>query len=325
MSFRLADLELESIIREGFAAFRQDPTLIEDLFADLLLPQLAKKYGDREMNKLIRFFTTQEVSVVHSFNLITSNLPCISIQLIENPEDETRNQVSDYENLLTQPMTDPSELAALLVVSSLTPTSYDPNSGILKISDSVDLSKVRPGLLFVDASGEEFPIFPGVVNINGMKQIIIAKGQVVNIATPGLIQSSINYHQYELQGVFEKEHLLLGIHTKEPLMTKYLYTAVKYTLNSRRVILEGRGMKLATYSGSDFTRNSDYPGDAVFSRFLSVNVAVNNNWRADKVVPIDNIDLHVTVPRDVASTEDLGIQDQTVQVQDDDFQDDDSE
>ncbi len=320
MSFFLPDLELEAILREGFAALRQDPTLITDLFGYLKQPYLYKKYGDKELNKLIKFFTTEEISIVHAFNLVQSSVPCISIQLIENPEEEAKDQLSDFENQITQPITDPNQLAQLVVVSGFTPTSYDPNTGILKIPDAVDLSNVRYNLLFVDASENEFVITGGINNLPGAKQFNIGKGQSPDLSNNGLIQSAINYEQYELQGVYEKERLILGIHTKEPLLTKYVYTVVKYTLNSRRSILEDRGMQLATYSGSDFTRDQNYGGDTVFSRFITCSVSVNNTWRSDKVVPIDEIDLNITVARDVASNEELGLQNQTVQVQDDDFQ-----
>lgn len=317
--FILADLELEAVLRDGFTALRQDNTLVTDLFGDLLQPQLYTKYGDKEVNKLINFFNTKEVSIVHSFNLVPSNLPCISIQLIDNPEEVDKAHLSDFEEQFTVSMT-PQELTTTVIVASIQPTAYNSLSGILSIPDSVDLTNVFAGQLFVDTSGNQFTILPGINNTAGSKTLIIGKGLSPNISAAGQIQSSVQYDQYEQQGVFERERLLLGIHTSDPLLTKYIYTVVKYTLNSRREILQSRGMQIATYSGSDFTRSNSYPGNTIFDRYVTVTVMTNNQWRADKVVPIEVIDLDITVPRDVASNEELGFQDQTVQVQDDDFQ-----
>lgn len=43
---------------------------------------------------------------------------------------------------------------------------------------------------------------------------------------------------------------------------------------------------------------------------------VEDNFRADEVIPWDNVDIIVKVPKDVATTEDLDKEDDTIQIQD---------
>jgi hypothetical protein len=318
MSFFLSELIVESVIREGLTALRRDPTLVPDLFGDLLSPYLASKYGQKELNKIQEFFTTgNEISVVHSFNLVSANTPCISIQLLDNPEEEGRAKLDDFEADLQTPITDPEDLAALVLVDSIQVDEYDPLSGRVLVDDATDLSDIRAGNIFVDADDEEFQIQGGVVDTPGYKQLILLKGLDPNISGPCFIKSQINFTQTEVRGVMERERLILGVHTKEPLLTKYLYVALKYILLSRKKFLIERGFQNTTYSGSDFTRNLEYPGDQVFSRFLTMNGLVENSWTSDKVQPITAIDTVVKVPKAVATTEELGLENSTVQVQDD--------
>ena len=72
--------------------------------------------------------------------------------------------------------------------------------------------------------------------------------------------------------------IMLGVHTKEALTTKYLYTIVKYILLSRKRDLIDRCLINMSFSGSDFTRNLQYKGDIVFNRFLTISGRIEDNW-----------------------------------------------
>lgn len=315
--FVMSELTVESVLREGLTALRRNPKILEDVFAQLLTPYLQKKYGDKELNKIKKFFCGKEISVVHAFSQVPSNVPCISIQLLDNPEDESKAHVEDYEDTIETPITDLQELQKLILVSDCAIISYDANSGILRVPDGVDLSQVRARNIYEDASGEEYPILGGVLNIPGTKQIILEKRLNLDVSAPGIIKNEINFTLNESRGVIETERIMMGIHTKEPLLTKYLYIVVKYIIESRKVDLITRGFQLPTYSGSDFTRALEYPGDQVYNRFLTLTGKTQNNWVAEIVVPIDEVDLAVLVDRDVATNEQVGRIDATVQVNDD--------
>ena len=70
----------------------------------------------------------------------------------------------------------------------------------------------------------------------------------------------------------------IGIHTKEALMTKYLYIILKYIVLSRRIELERRGFIASTFGGSDFNRDMAYKGDIVYSRFLTMIGKTEDTW-----------------------------------------------
>ncbi len=97
-------------------------------------------------------------------------------------------------------------------------------------------------------------------------------------------------------------------------MCKYLYTLVKYVLLSRKRDLISRGLILATFQGSDFTRNMEMQGDITYSRFLTISGKVQDYWRGDQVALIDNVEVTVLVDKDELDSEDLELDELSVQI-----------
>lgn len=321
MGFPLTDLILEAVIRDGMENLRRMPEIIDDIFSQLVnLPgSLQYKYGDKEINKIKDLVQNTEVSVIHSFPTSNTIMPCISIQLLEAGEEIPLASMGDYQGQVEVPMT-PQELQQQTIVSNLVITNYDGNSGIVSLDDSQDLSTVHPNQNLIDSAGNSFPILGGIVNITGQKQVIISKSANIDTVGPAFIQSSIITNTYEVRTNSEDERLLIGIHTQDALQTKYLYTMVKYFIESRKNELLNSGFMLATYKGSDFNLNKEYESDFVYSRYLTVSGKFYNTWNSDQVIPIDWLEVQVKVPRATASNEDLGLTNQTVQVEDDDEQ-----
>lgn len=314
MSFTMPDLVIESILREGFMALKRKPELIDDVFASLTKTYADKKYGQKELQRIKDAIQKRDWGFVHSFGEVEANLPCVSIQLGNESEDKGTAHLEDFEADVTEDITDPEELAGLVKISNIQPLSYDELSGTIYLDNSVNLTNVYPNLLYVDASGVEHKIIGGIDNTSGQKQIVVEPMSEVDISDEGFIKSSINYKQYTQRGVHNDVQILLGIHTKDALLTKYFYILVKYFLLSRKKDMVDRCFIVSSYQGSDFTRNLKYEGDIVFTRFLTVTGKIQDTFRSDQGDIFDNVEVITKVPKDTATTEDLGLQDQTVQV-----------
>lgn len=314
MSFKLPDLIIESIIRDGLNNARRDETVIDDVFADLTMSFASKKYGDSEIDKIKNIIQNKEVSIVHSFGLVNTNLPCISIQLAEDMEEKENASMGNYVMNITKAFTTPEQLAKLVIVNAFTPISYDPLTGILRIPDSANLAPVYANLLFVDGLGVKHPILGGIINDAGAKQVIIGKQEEVSLGAGAEIKSSIDYEIFQKRGNAEQTQVIMGIHTNEPLLTKYLYILVKYFILARRSDLIARGFLLTTYSGSDFSRDMNYGADSIFTRFITLIGTVQHQWRSDKVQLIDSVDVHVQVAKNRLGNEALKLTDATVKV-----------
>jgi hypothetical protein len=314
MSFVFPELIIESIIKDGLENARSLPSAIDDVFGNLTRSFSSAKYGQTEIDKIHKVIQEKEVSVVHSFNLVHSKMPCISIQLISDTEDERQAHLGDYVSTVDEPYTDPQDIASTVIVESFQPSSYNPKTGVVTVPDSVNLADVYANLLFIDSAGVEHTILGGIVNDLGKKQFIIGKNSDVALTTGAEIRTSINFRRYQKKGNIEQVSLLIGVHTKDALLTKYLYTLVKYFILSRKADLISRDFLLSTYQGTDFNRNMEYKADVIYTRSLTISGTIQPDWRSDLVQLVDNVKVQIEVEKDMYGNEELGLEDSTVKV-----------
>lgn len=291
MGFTLPDIVIESVIRDGLESLKSKPEIIDDIFNTLKLPYAERKYGQQAIDDIKTWISSNEdgIAVVHSMLAAPGRAPCYSIQLGSDVEDRRSSHLGDDIDTIEIPLTG-DDLLPFQKITNLIPTSYDPATGVLSIDDSVDLSKVYNGYLYVDGSGVEFEIF-AISETPGMKFVVIAKNATPDVANAGLIKSPIDSERFEVKGIFSDVQLLLGVHTKDALTTKYLYILLKYFILGRKKSLIARGFEVATISGSDFTRDLRYEGDVVYTRFLTVSGKIEDSWSSNQIPDIDSTDL----------------------------------
>ena len=318
LSFNMPDLIVESVLRDGFAVLKRHPELIDKIFVSLTYSYNQEKYGQKEIQRIKDQIIKKDWSFVQSFGMVEANLPCVSIQLGSENEAKELAHLEDFEGQVNEPITDPDQLAKLIIINNITPESMDPVSGTVYVADSVDLSAAHINLIFVDASGIEYTIVGGINNTAGSKQFMVPEGSFVDISGPGYIKSAIDFINYATRGVHSEVQLLLGVHTKDALLTKYFYVLVKYFLIARKKSLIDRNFICSSYQGSDFTRNLKYEADIVYTRFLTLTGKVQDSFSSELDAIFDSIDVTITVPRATATNAELGRQNLTVQVQDDD-------
>lgn len=319
LGFKLPDLILESVLRDGFQLLRKTPEHIETILKSLKAPHLEKKYGQTEINKLKTFFSEKEVAVVHSFSEVNAYDLSVSIQLTADVEMENRTGLSDYAGKVTEQLgenqfsgLEPITEQSLVISDNIVPSGFNTNTGALNVM-SGDLSKAVTGLQYNDASGVNHEI-QGVDPDNSV--IYLLEGATVDITNFGQIKSAIESRDFEVKYTREKQSLLLGVHAKNRLTALYLYIIVKYILNAKRKDIHKRGLELPTYTGSDFTRDLSHLADIVHTRFLTVTGQLCETW-IDILGPLDQaeiVDVIVKVDKDDCDNEQLGRTESTVQV-----------
>ncbi|MCG3175352.1 MAG: hypothetical protein MOGMAGMI_00281 [Candidatus Omnitrophica bacterium] len=295
ISFNLPDLIVESVIRDGLAVLNKNPDLIDDIFKSLTANYNVRKYGSSEINKIKTLIQSKQIKVVHSFNQTVANLPCFSIQLGADIEDRRLAHLEDFVKDDTRSITDPDALDDLVILSNIIATSYNPLTGQLFVDDSTDLTEIHRNQLFVDASGNEFLTKSGVSTELGNKFITLDKNiEEIDLSDFCLIKSILDYTQFEVNSVFGDVQVLVGVHTKDALLTKYLYILLKYILLSRKKDLIKRCFIVSSWSGSDFTRDFQWEGDMVFTRFLTISGKVEDSWVGDDVELFDDVEITTT-------------------------------
>lgn len=306
MSFQMPELIVESVIRDGIAGLANNLDVVDDIFSSLLEPYNARKYGQEELNKIKQLLSKKQINVVHNLSDVSAKVPCFSIQLGMDMEKKSEAMIEDFSKETFESITDPDELAALVKASQVVPLSYNSNSGKIDLDPSTDLSLVQKNHIYVDASGVEH-VIKTVVKNGAQKKIFVAKGQIVDISDFGEIRSSFDFKKYEEKTIVSEEQIIVGVHSKDALTTKYLYILLKYFLNSRKESLIKRCFIVSTFQGSDFTRAMEYQGDHVYHRFYTITGRIDDSWKANEVDLIENVEVQVLVPKDEAPASDLDL------------------
>jgi hypothetical protein len=316
MGFNMTDLLLEGVINEGFEAIKKSPKLIDDVFSKLsnISPIINKKFGKKEIARIKKYFVEKEIKVVQAFPN-QADVPSISIQLIDGAENQRYAHIDDFVGESTEDITDIEELAEKVRAQNLGVSDYDPLSGTLTLDSNDNITNVVKNNLFVDASGDTFPIL-AIVDELGDKRLLIEKGSNPDISDVCSVKSQITWKQHEVRGNIEDEKLLIGIHTEERLLTIYLFTLVKYFILSRKKDLIKRGFHLSSYNVSDFNRNQNFQADHVYSRYITLSGIVENEWESDVIDAIEAADITINVDQDEFGNEALNLEDQTVKVTD---------
>lgn len=298
MGIHLTDLIVEATIRDGLEYLKQNPDVVDDIFSPLTRTYNQRKYGQAEIEKIKTMLNTKNIAVVHSFYEAESKSPCYSIQLGAEAEAKDRAHLGDFEADVQEDIEDED---SLIRIPLFTPLAHDPVSGKVSVPDNVDLSPLNAGYIFVDGDENESDVQRGISNVPGNKFFFIPKGVMPNITDPCFIKTFLSFTQHEEKGDTSSINILIGVHAKDALLTKYLYVILKYIMKSRKNDLIRRGIVNSSFQGSDFTRDLKYEGDMVFTRFFTLSGQVDDTWASADVPLIDNVEIDAT-PGDTFST-----------------------
>lgn len=281
----LTEFVLESVIRDGLGELKTTPTKIDNIFARFLEAHFSNQYGQTKIDEIKTYIQNNQVKIVHAWQQVPFNAPCISISLIRADESE------DLQNLGNEFLEEDENITPTILVPVVTPGTYDTTTGKLTVTNASDLSTVCPGLVFVDSSDQKFVIGSGNSNISGNKFINIGTGQSPNLVGDGRIESSIDFKRTDRRMVRIRETLHLGCHATNDLhLSKFIYYILVYILKSRQKSLITRGIELDRGTGSVFDREDKYEGENVYSRFLEVNCITDFIWDQSEVNLVDCFD-----------------------------------
>ena len=288
MGFILSQLVVESILNDGLDDMRDKigttSDQISDVFSELAETHLSSKYGTAELTK-IENLVKSPLKIIYGYSEVQTTVPCISLHLLSSKEDLSKEGLDNFaEDVET-------DITPTTIVSSFNADSYNSDTGIVSIPDSVDLSSVFINLLLVDGDGDEFAITGGISDVTGSKTVGITPDSDLDNLTGCYIKSTIDFERYSYKFTYNNESILIGIHTKNALETIYLYTIVNYILMANKETLINRGFDLINYSGSDFDKDQQFAPEQMYTKYLTLNATTHNTWKADQQTIVENIEL----------------------------------
>ena len=97
MAFVMPEIAVQRLIQYGIQELRKDKTAFDEIFAyQVGHPLVEDAYGQEYVDKIWTWFTTERVRVVQAWILSPQTVPCFSIHLSNENEDESKSAIGDY-------------------------------------------------------------------------------------------------------------------------------------------------------------------------------------------------------------------------------------
>ncbi len=96
MSWTLPEVAIRRVINDSFKKLRADKTAFLEIFADFAKDELADEYGDAYIEKIWEWFTVTKIPVIQSWSFNVQKIPCISVHLANEQEDEAKLAFDDF-------------------------------------------------------------------------------------------------------------------------------------------------------------------------------------------------------------------------------------
>jgi hypothetical protein len=95
MPFVMPEIIVRKLIDHGIKELRKNKPAFDDLFSNLVLDELNEDYGSDYREKIWQWFSTTKIPVVQAWSFNAQKIPCISIHLASETEDESKAALDD--------------------------------------------------------------------------------------------------------------------------------------------------------------------------------------------------------------------------------------
>ena len=95
MSFVFPEVVVRKVIDHGIKQLRTNKPAFDDLFAQFVQDELSTDYGPNYREQIWDWFTTTKIPVVQAWSFNAQKIPCISVHLANETEDESKAAMND--------------------------------------------------------------------------------------------------------------------------------------------------------------------------------------------------------------------------------------
>jgi hypothetical protein len=92
----MPEIAVEKILTYGIKRLRADKVAFYDLFCQFTQDELNNDYGPEYLDEIWTWFSTTKIPVVKAWSLNAQIIPCISVHLANETEDESKAGIGDY-------------------------------------------------------------------------------------------------------------------------------------------------------------------------------------------------------------------------------------
>lgn len=97
MAWVMPEIAVQRLVQYGIYQLRQDKAAFDEIFSyQRSHPLLTESYGEDYTDKIWTWFTTERIRVVQAWILSPQTVPCFSVHLSNENEDESKAAIGDY-------------------------------------------------------------------------------------------------------------------------------------------------------------------------------------------------------------------------------------
>ena len=193
----MPEIVVRRLLEFGIKELRNNRVAFDDLFLQMADPELNSDFGPAYRDQIWEWFTTTKIPVVQAWSFNAQKIPCISIHLANETEDESKAALNDL-------------------------------AGV----------------------GEHSDIGTGVFTVMVDVGIHVARGG---------------------------DHVV------------WLYYIVSYILFKYTLLAHKWGLKLQTYSASDYSKDADKSMNNIWTRWVRFRCTTQNFWAADPLREFEHV------------------------------------
>ena len=94
--WKMPQIALQKVLQKGIKELKDNPELLEDIFNYMHEPDIEEDYGETYVAKVKDWFLNTKIPVLHAWTFNSDRIPCVSIHLSNESEDESKAAIGDY-------------------------------------------------------------------------------------------------------------------------------------------------------------------------------------------------------------------------------------
>lgn len=206
----MPEIVVRKLIDYGIKKLRSNKAAFDDLFCNFVQDELKAEYGEAYRDQIWQWFSTTKIPVIQAWSFNAQKIPCVSVHLANETEDESKASVGDY------------------------------------MGDFTGEAETQTG------------VFTVMVDIG----IHANKGG---------------------------DHVL------------WLYYIVSYVLFKHKLMAHRLGLKLQTYSASDYSKDNLKMAENIWTRWIRFRCTTENFWQGDSFADIEDLNVDPAIGLEPAS------------------------
>lgn len=96
MGFVMPEIVVSKVLEYGIKTLRANKAEFYDLFSQFTQDELNRDYGERYLDELWKWFSTTKIPIVKAWSFNVQQIPCISVHLANETEDESKAALNDF-------------------------------------------------------------------------------------------------------------------------------------------------------------------------------------------------------------------------------------